>query len=253
MVALLSRCCQYDRPMAASASENTTFVLVHSPFVGPTTWQFVANWLEGRGFSTLIPDLRKVWLERPPHHLRLAKSVAEGVRQASLAGRTILVAHSGAGPLLPAIDAILGQRGTAFLFVDAPLPSPGHSWFEGAPPELSADLRKLVRGGRLPSWDKWFPTDVILSLLPDEKLRRRFVAELPRVPLSYFEEAAPFLELPPDAECAYLQLSPAYSAAAAEAEARGWPIERISSNHLAPLTEPARVGELIIDLTRDVP
>jgi hypothetical protein len=49
---------------------------------------------------------------------------------------TILVGHSGAGPLLAAMGESLGCV-EGYVFVDAGLPHPGRSWFDSAPPELA--------------------------------------------------------------------------------------------------------------------
>ena len=68
----------------------------------------------------------------------------------------ILIGHSGAGPLLAAAGAILGQvRG--YIFVDAGLPAPGQSWMETIPPALAVQVREMADAqGWLPPWPHWW-------------------------------------------------------------------------------------------------
>jgi hypothetical protein len=65
-----------------------------------------------------------------------------------------------------------------------------------------------------------------------------------------FEEIHPPAPRWPDAPCAYLQLSDAYEAEAARAADLGWPVARLISYHLAPLTDPAGVAAAVRDLLR---
>ncbi|MFD2353633.1 hypothetical protein ACFSTC_36840 [Nonomuraea ferruginea] len=59
-----------------------TFVLVHSPSVGPSTWAPVAQALERRGHQAVVPDLTGVTGGGPPHWPR----IVEAVRAATPAG-----------------------------------------------------------------------------------------------------------------------------------------------------------------------
>lgn len=88
------------------------------------------------------------------------------------------------------------------------------------------------------------------GLLPDDGLRRRFVAELPSVPLAHFEELAPVVTGWPPERCGYLRLSEAYDEVADEAERLGWLTVREAADHLAMLTRPAAIGGLLDRLVR---
>ena len=86
------------------------------------------------------------------------------------------------------------------------------------------------------------------AMLPDTALRERIFAGLLELPLAYLEEIAPDAALTTPA--AYLQFSGGYHAEAAQAEAAGWPVARMSSQqtplqHLAMLTHPRRVAAKI--------
>jgi hypothetical protein len=39
-------------------NKNDVYVLIHSPLVGPGTWQFVADHMRGRGLGVLVPILK---------------------------------------------------------------------------------------------------------------------------------------------------------------------------------------------------
>jgi len=126
----------------------------------------------------------------------------------------VLVGHSGAGPLLPAIGQSCGYRVGAYIFVDAALPLDGKSRLDGMEaddPGFAAHLRGcLAAGGRFPTWnaEDW------RAVIPDDRLRQRMVAELRPRPLAFFQEPIPGFAHGPDAPCAYLQFSAPYARAA---------------------------------------
>ena len=158
----------------------------------------------------------------------------------------VLVAHSGAGPLLPAIAERLGGRVRGHVFVDASIPEPGASRLEllaAELPEAAEQLRPLLgRGGRFPTW-----TDEDLrGEIPDEALRRRVLDELRPMPLPFWDEPIPVFEGWPRAPCAYVQLSPAYEVAAARARREGWRFARLAGGHFHMLVEPAAVARQLL-------
>src|SRR5580658_5963210 len=162
-------------------------LLVHSPLVGCESWDLVAADLAGWGYGVGVPDLTGTVAAGPPYCPRQAEVIA---RSAS-AQPAILIGHSGAGPLLAAAGAILGQvRG--YIFIDAGLPAPGRSWMETVPPALAAQVREMADAqGWLPPWPQWWGEEVLAELIPDPQLRRHFAAGCPRLPLAMFEEVHP--------------------------------------------------------------
>ncbi len=191
-------------------------LLVHSPLVGCATWDLVAADLAGGGYELGVPDLTGTVMAGPPYWLRQAQVIAR-----SASGQpAILIGHSGAGPLLAAAGAIIGQvRG--YIFVDAGLPTPGQAWME---------------------------TEALAELVPDPAVRQDFAAGCPPLPLAMFEEIHPPAPQWPDAPAAYLQLSEAYEDQAAKARELGWPVIEQMSHHLALLTEPGRVAGSLREL-----
>jgi hypothetical protein len=219
-------------------------LFVHSPLVGSGAWDQVAAELSGRGYQVGAPDLTGTVMAGPPYVVRQAEVIAR-----SASGQpAVLIGHSGAGPLLAAAGARAGQiRG--YLFVDAGLPMPGQTWMDTVPADLAAQVRQMADGqGWLPPWPQWWGDEVLAELLPDPAARRKFTAGCPRLPLAMFTEAHPPVPRWPDAPCAYLQLSEAYQDQAATARARGWPVTRQMSHHLALVTEPGRVAESVYGL-----
>lgn len=220
--------------------------LVHSPLTGPSAWEPVAGPLRDRGFPVAVPRLQEALDAGPPYHPAVAASVGRRIAEAGAGREVVLVAHSGAGALLPAVaDAVPLVRGA--VFVDALLPHPGSTWFESVPSATRERLLALAEGDRLPEWSDWFPPEAMAELLPEAERRRRFIAELPRAPLAYFREAAPDPGTWPPEHCFYLRLSEAYREAAAEAERRGRPVRVLDGDHLTIMTDPGPVAELLAE------
>lgn len=230
-------------------------VLVHSPLVGPRTWHGVADLLRSAGHIPVVPSLLGAFGGAGPYYPALVDRVAAEVNQkvapAEASERDgagiVLIGHSGAGALLPAIADAAGPVSAA-LFVDAILPHPGRTWFDTAPAELAAGLRGMARHGRLPPWLEWFPPATVNSLLPDPRVRAALAAELPRLPLAYFDEPAPRSMSWPPRHVGYLRLSEGYQGEADRAAALGWPVEVAELDHLAPVTRPGEVTEAILRL-----
>ncbi|MCH7229874.1 hypothetical protein L0U85_03225 [Glycomyces sp. L485] len=218
--------------------------LLHSPLTGPAAWEPVAASLRRRGLRVVAPTLVEAFDADPPYHRAIAGRVGRQIAEAGPDGPVTLVAHSGAGALLPAIAAAVPQVEGA-VFVDALLPHPGRNWFATVPPEMREHLKGLVDGDRLPRWSDWFPPEVIEGLLPDPEQRRRFIGELPRTPLAYFEETAPSPESWPPRRCAYVRLSDGYRDEEAEASRLGWPVRRLDGDHLSIMTRPEAVAEIL--------
>jgi hypothetical protein len=204
------------------------FTLVHSPLVGPLTWAPVAERLRAE-----VPSLVDL---RPPYWRSVARRVA-----AAVTGPTILVAHSNAGLFLPVIAQATPVTGC--LIVDGRLPGYGD--------RLHDFLRPLVRAdGLLPPWTDWWGDADVRQLFPDEETRAAVCAELPRLPLGYFEEQLP---TPPGWDtvpCGYLRFSAAYLPEAQQAARRGWTVEHLPGGHLHQLVDPDAVAERILAMTR---
>ena len=220
-------------------------VLIHSPLVGAMMWHRTAMHFRDRGHRTVVPSLSGIAEQGPPYYERFAEAVASKIH-ATKSEAVALVAHSGAGGLVPSVVAASDVPINSILFVDALLPHPGMSWMDTAPERLRERLAGLATNGLLPPWNEWFPPSVLEDLLPEASIRKRFVSDLPRLPLNYFETPAPAAEDWRASPSGYLQLSSAYEQETKEAERRGWLTRREPSSHLAMLTRPEPVADMIL-------
>ena len=225
----------------------STFVLVHSPLVGPFTWSLVADELGTRGVSVALPTLPEDQLA--PYWRLHAESVAGQV--ADVGGPLVLVGHSGACPLLPAIGTVIDAMISAYVLVDGDLPlAPGSGGsridlLREASPVLADELETLLAaGGSFPTWGD----EDLREEIPDERLRARVVAEVRPQPRQFWTEALPAIPGWPDAPCGYLELSPHYAAAAARARDQGWRYRHVRGRHFEMLTRPADVADAILDV-----
>jgi pimeloyl-ACP methyl ester carboxylesterase len=197
--------------------------------------------LQENGFGCRVPDLTGVATMCQPYYPKYAVAAAAAVDDT--ADTVVVVGHSAAGALLPAIAEAVGDRTRGAVFVDAMLPQPGRSWFDSAPPALRDQLLAMAVDGLLPPWHEWSPPGAIEELVHEPALRRAFFAEIPRLPVAYFEERAPVTS--DLRRCAFLRLSAAYDRAADEAERLGWWVARRDWDHLRMLSAPEAVADLI--------
>ena len=227
------------------------FVLIHSPLVGPLTWEPVAEELRRRGVAVVVPSLRDA-APGPPYWAGHVAAVVAAIQAASdAATELVLVSHSGAGVLLPAVGAALTRPLDGYVFVDSDLPVAGRSrldLFAMAYPDAAVEFRAAAdAAGLLPPW-----TEADLAeAIPDPDLRRRFVAELQPLPLAVYEEPIPVPPAWPDAPCSYIHFSPSYDAAVDQARARGWPVVELPGSHFRLLTDPVVVAETLLSLRAD--
>jgi hypothetical protein len=216
-----------------------SIALVHSPLVGPATWRRVAGALTARGHHVTVPAASAAIT------VRGWEAFAEAMAGQIDGDIAVLVAHSGAGPLLAHIRERMTPRPDTLVFVDAGLP-PATGSAELLPPDLLARLRAIAAGGVLPPWSEWFGPGAMEALVPDEERRSAIARELPRLPVAYFERRVPAAAMP--ATCGYVLLSEPYADDAAEARRRGWPVVELHGTHLDIVTRPAEVADALGDV-----
>ncbi len=224
-----------------------TFVLVHSPSVGPTTWRAVADHLTAAGHRVRVPSLLHVGACAAPFWPHVVRAVRDDLRQLPPGGPVVLVAHSNAGLFLPLIRSGLDHPVTGSVFVDAALPA-RRGPTPVAPPELLEFLRPLAVDGRLPRWTDWWDEADVAPMFPDPATRRTLVAEQPTLPLSYYEQHVPVPEGWDDHPVSYLLFGPPYEEPAAEARARGWRVAHLPGEHLHQTVDPAGTARHLVGL-----
>jgi hypothetical protein len=219
-------------------------LLVHSPVLAPVTWHELRPHLEAAGWRVAVPDLRPL-ADASPMYPALCNAAAAAVPLNAAA--VVVVGHSRAGPLLPGVAAAVGPAVSHVVFVDARLPHAGRSWQDTLSADRLAALENAASSGRLPTWDRWFPPEALAELLPDRQQRSRLVGDLPQLPWGLVTEAAPHAEGAWDsARHVYVQLSEAYEAVAAQADADGYQVLRARADHLAMMTRPSLVADLLL-------
>lgn len=229
------------------------YVLIHSPLVGPLTWSLVANELRQLGSIVILPTLRDSPDHKQTYWQQHASSVAQALAKVPKRLRLILVAHSGAGPLLPAIRQSLPNPVHAYVFVNAGIPVNGAARLnlmslEDA--DWANEFQKTVESGeRFPTWS----FDDLQAILPDESLRRQTAAELQPRGLDFFTEPIPVFDGWPDAPCVYIQFSESYEWDVSQARQAGWPTYQLQAGHFHMLVEPKEITQLIVEAVNNIP
>ncbi len=231
-------------------------VLVHSPSVGPATWQPVAGRLREAGHEAVVPSLLGVGDGEPPFWPRVVEAVRAGL--AAGAGRgpglgggdepVVLVAHSNAGVFVPVVVRGLGRPVGRLIFADATIPGSGAAT-PMADEEFLPFLRDLAGpDGRLPRWTDWWRDVDLGPMFPDARTREVITAELPRLPLAYYLEQVPAPAGWDERVCGYLRFSEGYEDQATRARERGWPVLEVPGEHLHQVVDPAAVASAILAL-----
>lgn len=222
----------------------TSFALIHSPLVGPTTWSQIAAVLDR---PAIVPELSEsgdgAFWER--HAISAARAIGNE-------SGVVLVAHSGAGPLLPAIAERLSHRPAGYIFVDAGLPKDGLSRLElmrEEDAEFARSFGQYLNDGR--SYPNWTDDD-LRSLVPERAVREQLIAELRPRAIGFFSEPIPVSSGWPDAACGYVRLSASYDRPFADAQARGWPSRRIDAGHFRMLVDPNAVARAMMEVAEEM-
>lgn len=218
------------------------FVLIHSPLLGKLTWQGVAEQLQKEGYEALTPELT----DNPHSNIPLWQQEVENLTLPTK--KAILVGHSGAGALLPAI----GEKMTVqdYIFVDAVLLFKSATRLELLYAEdaqfAQAFERHLQTGGQFPDWKD----EQLQAFIPAAELRQKLLAEVRPRSLNFFTEQIEAPDSWDTKPCAYIQLSESYTSYAAQAEMRQWPVLRRSTHHFEMLTNPTDIAQLLIQMRK---
>jgi len=232
--------------------KKNVYVLIHSPLVGGLTWTLVADQMRQMGVSVVVPLLLDSPNSPEPFWKQHAKSVPQALTHVPKNESVTLVAHSGAGPLLPAIRQILPNPVKAYVFVDAGIPRNGASRLDlmkSEDPEWAAQFQEdLERGEHFPNWSM----EDLQEIIPDVSLRKQMVAEIRPRGLSFFTEQLPVFDGWPDAPCAYIQFSAPYARPAAQARQAGWPTYQMEAGHFHMLVDAKVVTDMIVEAVKRI-
>ena len=226
--------------------ENTTYVLIHSPLVGPLTWRLVQRELVNQSGEVVCPALKDRGDDERPFWKQHAESLAQGLARLPPDRRVILVAHSGAGPLLPVMAQAAALPVAGYVFVDAGIPRPQASRLDlmrlQDQPWTEAFYQALLQGDRYPTWRE----EDLRSVIPDADLRQQVIAEVNPRALPFFAEPIPVFAGWPDAPCAYIKFSSSYDWDYREARRAGWYAREVSGGHFHMLVDAAGVTAVLL-------
>ena len=222
--------------------ECVKFVLVHGPPVGPATWRWAAEVLTSAGHDVVVPDLRRAALSGDQ------VAVVDGVLAECSPGTDVIVAHSGAGLVLPAVAGSLPVSVRPHLvFVDAVIPEcDGEARLNPVVVEL---LRAGAVDGVLPPWSAWWGEGAVEQMIPDPERRAEVEAELPELPMALFEGALPVPAGWCEWSCGFLLLSEDMRDEAERARSLGWLVFEDVGGHMDVVNRAADVTADLLQMT----
>jgi hypothetical protein len=231
--------------------KNITYVLIHSPLVGPLTWQLVRKEIEKCGLDAVTPTLIDHPQSTQPSWQQHAGSFAKSLNEIPQDRKLVLVAHSGAGPLLPILRQSMSHSIGAYVFVDAGIPRNNSSRIDlmrlQDPQWAEQFHQELLQGKRFPLWNE----NDLKEIIPDDVLRKKTVAEINPRSLTFFTETIPVFAGWPDAPCAYIKFSSPYDWDYREAVKMGWPVHEVNAGHFHMLVDPFALSDLIINIVQE--
>lgn len=234
---------------------HATFVLVHGAWHGGWCWDAVAGRLRAQGHACVAPTLRGLAHRRgaltpeldADDHVDDVASLVEALDLRQI----VLVLHSYAGLLGPALQARLGPRIVHRCFIEAVIPTPGQCMLDLVAPAAARRFERAAHehgdGWRLPPPD---PAQFHLggAIAADEVARRltphpwrSFTAPLRAPQADVLAHAGSYL-LASDRD------PQPYAGFAARADAAGWPVTRMAGGHLLMLTQPAALADYLLSL-----
>jgi len=225
---------------------NHVYVLIHSPLVGGLTWALVAEQMRQRGQNVIVPILSDSTTSKESFWKQHAESVAQALSDVPQDVGLILVAHSGAGPLLPVIRQAVQNPIRAYAFVDAGIPRDGATRLDLMKSEDSEWAKQfedsLKRGEYFPTWR----SEDLREIVPDENWRQQLVAEIHPRGLDFFTEPIPVFQEWPDAPCIYILFSSPYRKAEIQARQRSWKTYKLDAGHFHMLVNAKAVADIIM-------
>lgn len=199
-----------------------------------------------QGLQVMIPAVWDNPNSNLPYWQQHADSVAKDLAQIPAQQKVILVAHSGAGPLLPAIRQKLTHPVFAYIFVDAGIPREGLSRLDLMKLEdaqwAEQFHQSLLQGEKFPAWSE----EDLEEIIPDVEKRQKLVDKIRPRSLAFFVEAIPVQAGWPDAPCIYIKFSASYEWDALQAREAGWPVYSIDVAHFHMLVDPIAVADLLV-------
>jgi pimeloyl-ACP methyl ester carboxylesterase len=235
-----------------------TYVLVHGAWGG--SWQFaqVARRLRAAGHVVFTPTLtgqgERAHLASPEVGLDTHVRDLAAVLEYEDLSEVILVAHSYGGMVATAAAEETIPRLAQLVYIDAFVPGDGQSTLELFPAQFQELFRTRARdhdGWRMPGGD------FILDIwgVKDPAQREWVGARTAPFPIRCWEQP---VKLPSDAaaglprsfvDCT-ASLSEIFGPFAERARQEGWGYRQLASSHVAWLTHPVELADIVLDLSQ---
>lgn len=225
-------------------------VLVHGHYLGGWCWDDVRGMLSREGHSVLAPTLAGLGEREgeggPASGIAVQTNELASLLD-SIAGRVTIVGHSYAGLL---VTGLLSRRPASIssaVYFDAVVPAHGETLLDQLPPGSDTHFRSIAAGNN--GWS--IPAPPVDALgIEDAALRARVSTRLTSVPLRTFDEP---IDAPNAASWTgrrtYIRATQfPLSEPIAERLRRdaNWRVHEIEAGHLAMLTHPRLVADLLL-------
>lgn len=233
-----------------------TFVLVHGSNGGGWVWKRLTPLLRARGHEVYAPTL--TGLSDRSHLLQCEVNLTTHITDvANLLfyedlSDVVLVGNSYAGMVITGVAAKVPERLKLVVYLDAYVPSDGQSEFDLLPAETRAarEADAVARGGLLP------PPPPAIFGVTDPALAEWTRARNTLHPVATYAEPVPAGDTrSASIPRAFIHCigNPAgtpdlFASSARKAQAHGWPVYELVAGHLAMLTAPRELAELLVEI-----
>ncbi len=234
-----------------------TFVLVHGSSCGAWVWQKLSPLLRAAGHGVWEPTLSG--LGDRSHLLPCGINLSTHIGDvANLLfhqdlSNVILVGNSYGGMVITGVAAKAHERLKLLVYLDAYVPEDGKCEFDLLPPAIGAARQAdaEAHGGAIP------PPPLTLFGVTDPDLLHWAQMRMTPQPLHTYTEPVPIGNVASRAlprVFIHCTGNPAttpdlFASSVARAMASGWPVYDLPAGHLAMLTAPGKLAQLILEIT----
>ncbi len=244
--------------------KTNTFVLVHPAWHGAWFWKKVARLLRDKAHFVSTPTLtglgERSHLARPEIGLEVHVSDVVNVLTYEDFQDVILVGHSSSGAVITGVADRAPERIAHVVYLDAFVPDDGEAVFDLVTPERRQALEELVRtegkGWLLPRFapPPWETIVRDLWGVTERDDVRWMLERLGPTPVGHFKDPVrrtnPASDKLPRAYIRFRQFpNPRFDRHAEMAQrTAGWQYRELAASHHAPVTNPDKVTEVLLDL-----
>lgn len=231
-----------------------TFVLVHGSFGGGWVWQEVTSLLRAAGHEIYTPRL--TGLSDRSHLLSCGVDLTTHITDvADLLfyedlSKVVLVGHSYAGMVITGVAAEVPERLRLLVYLDAYVPEDGQSEVDLWPAEWQDAIQAEEAAGK----ELREPLPPATLGITDPEMEDWLKARMTPHPLATYTEPVPAGSAESAAlprgfvYCTEGPITHVFAPFAEKARAEGWELRELATGHMAMLTAPREVAELLLDL-----